>query len=154
MQQAGQQCLVGARLVKSLLLVALQHVLHLHPRCAGNQPRVLPHADDPLADRQVDGGAPLLLIGAVVGQQTVLAVESVRFREQLGLLVGEIPVCLVVGHHIHGILQYRPDGKAGEVLAVLGDDAALHQLGLGESEGVRFKEQAVNGLDDLRLFGD
>ena len=67
-EQAGEQCLVAAGLAVALGFVPLERFLHFDPGFGRDEARVLPHRDDPLAGGQIDGGSPLLLVGAVVGQ--------------------------------------------------------------------------------------
>ena len=67
--------------------------------------------------------------------------------EQLGLVLCEILVCLLVGQQVDRVLQDILDSKPGEVPARLGLDILAAELGLGFGEGVALGVESENFLD-------
>lgn len=115
---------------------------------------MLAHGDDPLIDRQIDRGPALFLVSAVVGENTVGAVKVGGRGAQLGLVLCEILICLLVGYQIDRVLQNIFDGEAGEVPACLGLDILAAKLGLGFGEGVGLGVEREDFLDQLSFLRD
>ena len=145
----GQRCHVAAGSAVALGFVDIQHGLHPHPIAARDDAGMLAHRHDPFLH-----GTDLIrlagaLEGAVIGHDAVLAVELGWLGKQVCVVLLEVPVRRLVGNHIDGIRENAADGKAGELLAALGDAAVLQQVLVGLAEGAGFHEYGENCFDQL-----
>ena len=148
-QKPGQQRHVAAGSAVALGFVDIQHGLHPHPIAARDDAGVLAHRHDPFlhgADLVCLAGA---LERAVVRHDTVLAVEFCAFGKQIHIVLFQILIRRLVGNHVDRVCENAPDGKAGELLAALGDAAVLQKILVGLAEGAGFHEYGENCFDQL-----
>ena len=107
---------------------------------------------NPLGDRQHLCGSALFLVGAVVGHNAIGSVKGFLGKTDICMPLCEVPVSILIRHHINRILQNVLDGKAGKVFASLGFDPATQQFAFHRSLGVQFRVEVEDQLDNLCLL--
>ena len=99
-QKPGQQRHIAAWPAVALGLVDIQHGLHPHPVAARDDARMLAHRHDPFLHGTDLVGLAGALQGAVVGHDTVLAVELGLLGKQVYIVLFQILIRRLVGDHI------------------------------------------------------
>ena len=115
---------------------------------------MLTHRHDPFlhrADLVCLAGA---LEGAVIGHDTVLAVEFCTLGKQVNIIFFQILIRRLVGDHVNRVRENAPDGKASELLAALRDAAVLQKILVGLAERAGLHEHLEDRLDQLDFLRD
>ena len=153
-QKPGQQRHVAARSAVALGFVDIQHGLHPHPIASCNDAGMLTHRHNPFlhrADLVCLAGA---LERAVICHDAVLAVEFRAFGKQVNIVFFQILIRRLVGDHVDRVRENAPDGKAGELLAALRDEAVLQKILVGLAERAGLHEHGEDRLDQLDFLRD